>query len=216
VWMALAHRVALKGQARGLGEAMAAVVVQREGTRVQLVAVAADARWHMETMPRKGVGNPMGHCVLRAISMVAQKLVRYEHRLKGEELATPALVFDALQESGRIPVPRAGNVPDTRAVRAVLDEHPALADGESGVWRAHAADGRADVGGPRTRASGTGGVQRRAGIGPVLAARAQLELAGVGMGVGRLCTGASEHPAVDARVGKGGGEESRGGERGGE
>jgi len=117
VWMALAHRIATKGYAARLGEPMAAVIVQREGTKVELVAVAADARWHTEKQ-RVGTGNPMAHCVLRAISMVAQKLVRYEHRIKNDDsssnnnnnnninnniggagLSAPSLVFDALQDS---------------------------------------------------------------------------------------------------------------------
>ncbi|CAJ2511557.1 Uu.00g071820.m01.CDS01 [Anthostomella pinea] len=73
----------------------------------QIVAIAADARWHQQTKTGQ-TGNPMAHAALRAISMVAQKLVRAEDRAKSEPgimdfetfqdkplLQDEALVFEA-------------------------------------------------------------------------------------------------------------------------
>ena len=96
VWMALAHRVARNARDCGIGEAMGAVIVQRDGPKVELVAVAGDARWHQES--RGGTGNPMAHCVLRAISLVAQKLVRHERRESGQGPFVQSLYYDALQD----------------------------------------------------------------------------------------------------------------------
>ncbi|KAI1418151.1 cytidine deaminase-like protein [Hypoxylon sp. FL1857] len=45
----------------------------------QIVAIAGDARWHQQEKIGH-TGNPMAHAALRAISMVAQKLVRAENR----------------------------------------------------------------------------------------------------------------------------------------
>ncbi|KAI2625459.1 hypothetical protein GGS21DRAFT_302864 [Xylaria nigripes] len=45
----------------------------------QIVALAGDARWHQQERFGR-TGNPMAHAALRAISMVAQKLVRTENR----------------------------------------------------------------------------------------------------------------------------------------
>ncbi|UZP33979.1 hypothetical protein NXS19_001795 [Fusarium pseudograminearum] len=52
VWMALAHRVALQAKETGIGEAIGAVIVQRDGGKVELVGVAGTlagtrsaARW---------------------------------------------------------------------------------------------------------------------------------------------------------------------------
>ncbi|UKZ82012.1 hypothetical protein TrVFT333_009793 [Trichoderma virens FT-333] len=86
IWMALAHRVALQAKEAGIGEAMGA------------------------TPPRgaliMGGNNPMSHCVLRAISMVAQKLVRYE-RFATEQLTEYAdLDFDAFQDTPLIELER--------------------------------------------------------------------------------------------------------------
>ncbi|KAI1460842.1 cytidine deaminase-like protein [Annulohypoxylon moriforme] len=50
----------------------------------QIVAIAGDARWHKHGCFNK-TGNPMAHAALRAISMVAQKLVRSENRPKSDE-----------------------------------------------------------------------------------------------------------------------------------
>lgn len=61
---------------------------------VKLVAVAADARWHQQD--RIGhTGNPMAHAALRAISMVAQKLVRAEQRSPS---TAQVMEFEAFQD----------------------------------------------------------------------------------------------------------------------
>ncbi|KAI1093797.1 hypothetical protein F5B19DRAFT_491116 [Rostrohypoxylon terebratum] len=52
--------------------------------KVEIVAIAGDARWHQHGC-FDDTGNPMAHAPLRAISMVAQKLVRSENRDKSEE-----------------------------------------------------------------------------------------------------------------------------------
>ncbi|KAF5253202.1 hypothetical protein FANTH_1907 [Fusarium anthophilum] len=98
VWMALAHRVALQAKETGIGEAVGAVIVQREGGKVELVGVAGDARWHQECGLLEGTSNPMTHCVVRAISMVAQKLVRHERRAAGLPFTAPNLEYDAFQD----------------------------------------------------------------------------------------------------------------------
>ncbi|KAI1471598.1 cytidine deaminase-like protein [Daldinia caldariorum] len=60
----------------------------------EIVAIAADARWHQ--MERTGLtGNPMAHAALRAISMVAQKLVRAEDRPKSTQ---KVMDFEAFQD----------------------------------------------------------------------------------------------------------------------
>ncbi|WYZ37526.1 hypothetical protein EsH8_II_001032 [Colletotrichum jinshuiense] len=97
LWMTLAHQVALQAKKSDIGEPMGAVIVQREGGKSHLVAVAGDARWHQEPN-RSGAGNPMGHCALRAISMVAQKLVRHERRAAGQPNIPPILEYDMFQD----------------------------------------------------------------------------------------------------------------------
>ncbi|TDZ23089.1 tRNA-specific adenosine deaminase subunit tad3 [Colletotrichum orbiculare MAFF 240422] len=97
LWMSLAHQAAHKAKQKGIGEPMGAVIVQREGGKSQLVAIAGDARWHQEPS-RCGTGNPMGHSVLRAISMVAQKLVRHERRAAGRPNERPILEYDTFQD----------------------------------------------------------------------------------------------------------------------
>ncbi|KAI0882485.1 uncharacterized protein GGS22DRAFT_45052 [Annulohypoxylon maeteangense] len=52
--------------------------------KTQIVAIAGDARWHKHGCFGE-TGNPMAHAALRAISMVAQKLVRSENRSESEE-----------------------------------------------------------------------------------------------------------------------------------
>jgi len=60
----------------------------------QIVALAGDARWYQQEKTGR-TGNPMGHAALRAISMVAQKLVRTENR----EQNTPVIMeFEAFQD----------------------------------------------------------------------------------------------------------------------
>ncbi|KAI1506555.1 cytidine deaminase-like protein [Biscogniauxia marginata] len=53
--------------------------VTEDKETTQIVAIAADARWHQQDKTGR-TGNPMAHAALRAISMVAQKLVRAENR----------------------------------------------------------------------------------------------------------------------------------------
>ncbi|KAI1337254.1 cytidine deaminase-like protein [Xylariaceae sp. FL0016] len=60
----------------------------------QIVAIAADARWHQQEKTGR-TGNPTAHAALRAISMVAQKLVRAEDRPKTEQTI---MEFEAFQD----------------------------------------------------------------------------------------------------------------------
>lgn len=99
LWMALAHRVALQAKETGIGEAIGAVIVQRDEGKTELVGLAGDARWHQECNGLGGISNPMTHCVLRAISMVAQKLVRHERRASGLPMNPPILEYDAFQDA---------------------------------------------------------------------------------------------------------------------
>ncbi|KAI0914526.1 hypothetical protein F4823DRAFT_621539 [Ustulina deusta] len=111
VWMTLAHRVARKSRDDGLGEPIGAVIIKRtipgkidsaknapckseQKETTQIVALAGDARWHQQEKVGR-TGNPMGHAALRAISMVAQKLVRTENRPESK----PAIMeFEAFQD----------------------------------------------------------------------------------------------------------------------
>ncbi|RYP14982.1 hypothetical protein DL765_005979 [Monosporascus sp. GIB2] len=60
----------------------------------QIVAIAADARWHQQEKIGH-TGNPMAHAALRAISMVAQKLVRAENRPPS---TAQVMEFEAFQD----------------------------------------------------------------------------------------------------------------------
>lgn len=96
IWMALAHEVADQGKEAGYGEPMGACIIYRGPEGCRIVALATDARWHKQA--KTGcTGNPMAHSVMRAISMVAQKLVRAEQRAAktGPE---PILEFEAFQD----------------------------------------------------------------------------------------------------------------------
>ncbi|KAI0402142.1 hypothetical protein F4802DRAFT_618144 [Xylaria palmicola] len=105
VWMTLAHQVARKSRDAGLGEPIGAVIIKRTtpgkfdspknaAETTQIVALAGDARWHQQE--KVGfTGNPMGHAALRAISMVAQKLVRTENR---DEKKTAIMEFESFQD----------------------------------------------------------------------------------------------------------------------
>ena len=99
LWMALAHRVAIQAKEAGIGEAIGAVIVQRSEGKSQLVGLAGDARWHQESGGLDVPNNPMTHCVLRAISMVAQKLVRHERRTNGIPNNPPNLEYNAFQDA---------------------------------------------------------------------------------------------------------------------
>ncbi|ORY64109.1 cytidine deaminase-like protein [Pseudomassariella vexata] len=105
IWMSLAHQVAKKAHKAGLGEPIGAVIIKRtipstkpeteQKETVEVVALAGDARWYRQEKIGR-TGNPMAHAALRAISMVAQKLVRAEKR---EPAASkPILEFEAFQD----------------------------------------------------------------------------------------------------------------------
>ncbi|KAK4183847.1 tRNA-specific adenosine deaminase subunit tad3 [Podospora australis] len=96
VWMTLAHQVANQAHEKGFGEASGACVIQREEGKTTLVAVAGDARW-CQRGKCGPTGNPMAHSVMRAISMVAQKLVRAENREAGITMK-PIMEFEAFQD----------------------------------------------------------------------------------------------------------------------
>ncbi|VBB77301.1 Putative tRNA-specific adenosine deaminase subunit [Podospora comata] len=96
IWMSLAHQVAHQSEAKGYGEAMGACVIQREEDKTTIVALAGDARWCQRGKCGDG-GNPMAHCVMRAISMVAQKLVRCENR-QTRTNPEPILEYECFQD----------------------------------------------------------------------------------------------------------------------
>jgi tRNA-specific adenosine deaminase 3 len=107
LWMALAYRVAQQGKAAGIGEPIGCCVVQRDDHGSSLVAVAADARWHQEPNGIGGTSLPLTHAVLRAMSMVAQKLVRHERRDVGLPINEPNLEYDAFQDKPLLPLEQA-------------------------------------------------------------------------------------------------------------
>jgi tRNA-specific adenosine deaminase 3 len=75
-WITLAERVAAEGMMNRLGLGIGCVVVERsEEYGVRVVAVAADARWCglKDAIDCSDTSNVMGHAVMRAIGMVAQK-----------------------------------------------------------------------------------------------------------------------------------------------
>ncbi|KAI1809200.1 hypothetical protein GGS20DRAFT_338101 [Poronia punctata] len=72
---------------------MSATGVELKET-TQIVALAGDARWYQQERTGR-TGNPMGHAALRAISMVAQKLVRTENR---EDSMPTIMEFEAFQD----------------------------------------------------------------------------------------------------------------------
>lgn len=67
---------------------------EEEVEQTTIVAVAGDARWHQQGKVGH-TGNPMAHAALRAISMVAQKLVRAEGKVRAE--ARP-IEFETFQD----------------------------------------------------------------------------------------------------------------------
>lgn len=101
-WMKLAFRIARAGHKARLGEPMGAVIVQREGEKTIVVSAAADAR-HRSSCGLPNNGNPMSHCSLRAISMVAQKLVRAEKHKNYKAPDPTGLAFDALHDLPLLP-----------------------------------------------------------------------------------------------------------------
>lgn len=98
LWMSLAYRVAQQGKEAGIGESIGCCIVQRDDDGSSLVALAADARWHQEPNGIDGTSLPLTHAVLRAMSMVAQKLVRHERRANGLPINEPNLEYDAFQD----------------------------------------------------------------------------------------------------------------------
>ncbi|KJK91959.1 hypothetical protein H633G_04174 [Metarhizium anisopliae BRIP 53284] len=113
LWMGLAHQVALQAKEAGIGEAMGAVIVQRGENGTELVGLAGDARKHQECNGAI-LNNTVTHCVLRAISMVAQKLVRHEHREAGITAEAANLYYDCFQDQPLIELER----------RCFEQEHP--------------------------------------------------------------------------------------------
>ena len=109
IWMSLAHDMAVKSKESGNGEAMGACIVYRGEDGPRLVAVAGDARWCHQPKSSKA-GNPMAHAVLRAVSMVAQKLVRAEKR--GQRKRSVASVASAVNSENERPG-SSGNISTT-------------------------------------------------------------------------------------------------------
>ena len=104
IWMTLAHKVARQTKNDRFGEPIGACIVHRDGDKTTVVALAADARWCSggggtgQTGQTGHTGNPMAHAVLRAISMVAQKLVRTENRETAKGSPDSHLEFEAFQD----------------------------------------------------------------------------------------------------------------------
>jgi tRNA-specific adenosine deaminase 3 len=96
IWMTLAHQVAEQAQAAGHGEPIGACIIQREEGRTKLIALAGDARWRHQGSVGC-TGNPLAHAAMRAISFVAQKLVRVDDKIT-KTLPTPVLEFEAFQD----------------------------------------------------------------------------------------------------------------------
>lgn len=97
IWMTLAHQVADQAHTAGYGEPMGACIIQRAEGKTKIVALAGDARWRCQGKKAGCTGNPMAHSAMRAMSFVAQKLVRAENR-KTETRPAPVLEFEAFQD----------------------------------------------------------------------------------------------------------------------
>ncbi|KXJ96943.1 hypothetical protein Micbo1qcDRAFT_4277 [Microdochium bolleyi] len=67
---------------------------EEEKEQSSVVAVAGDARWHQQSKTGTS-GNPMAHAALRAISMVAQKLVRAEGK---DQVKFRPIEFESFQD----------------------------------------------------------------------------------------------------------------------
>jgi tRNA-specific adenosine deaminase 3 len=105
IWMGLAHRMAQQTAEAGFGEPIGVCIIQREEGKTRLVALAADCRWRYQDRNVPGcTGNPMAHAAMRAISMVAQKLVRAEKdKAETKARAPPMLEFEAFQDEPVLP-----------------------------------------------------------------------------------------------------------------
>lgn len=74
--MDMAKKVAGETKAKGCGEGVGCVIIERPtGKAAEIVAVAGDGR-HQGFDAAAGQQNPMAHAVIRAIGMVARKRVR--------------------------------------------------------------------------------------------------------------------------------------------
>lgn len=97
-YIRLAKRVGMQGKKMGHGLGVGVIIVEREGRNSpRVVAAATDARWSSVCIPSahtEGInhGNCLGHAVLRAIGMVAEKRLasrRAEVSGEKENGATP-------------------------------------------------------------------------------------------------------------------------------
>ncbi|KAK5153547.1 hypothetical protein LTR04_006178 [Oleoguttula sp. CCFEE 6159] len=98
-WMALAGSVARDAKERGYGPSVGCVIVERGGSaetasaKPEVVVVAGDARncEHAGSAEVPAEGNPMGHAVMRAISLVAQKRSLQSNGTSSPHQLSPAL-----------------------------------------------------------------------------------------------------------------------------
>lgn len=74
-WMGLAERAGMEVSVTAIGEPIGAVIIDRTHEQgPSVVVVAGDARWHgVGEQSGNGSGNILGHAVMRAIGMVANK-----------------------------------------------------------------------------------------------------------------------------------------------
>jgi hypothetical protein len=131
-WLTLAERVAAQGMENRLGLGIGCVVVERSpefGTRI--VAVAADARWCglLDSKGCSDVGNVMGHAVMRAIGMVAQKRRVIDGKENGRfgkksqtaaDIQPPDPPFSSESENGVNTLLESGNAPPLQKPLAPL------------------------------------------------------------------------------------------------
>jgi len=78
IWMDVAERVATSSKSEGIGEAIGAVIVDTRSGTSHALALAGDARWHLNQRNRRG--NVMAHAALRAIGMVSRKIRAADRR----------------------------------------------------------------------------------------------------------------------------------------
>jgi len=78
-WLDIANSAGQENARSGLGEGIGCVIVDGSQEPHKAIAIAGDCRWRSpagEPMEKEGCGNVMGHCVQRAIAMVAKKRLR--------------------------------------------------------------------------------------------------------------------------------------------
>ncbi len=108
LWANLAEHVALQSASKGLGERIGCVIVERSPeTHERAVVVAGDARWQGVIGADEGDGksnNVMGHAVMRAIALVANKRLRVAKKQSSSSStdAYDAEAIDAQQASTSI------------------------------------------------------------------------------------------------------------------